>query len=285
VTTTLSNSGFYTHPQDYLQQGDIFRVQIVAPDADETQRIFRAGDGRHGSVVFDERCEARIFSRSEIENLLANSTRTLLHTDPFRKTPDGSEEMVVVFARLMRYFVLVSNTCDISGLDREPTPYATILPVRTLYDICTQEPRNFPNTQENTTIHNFISKHYSSGAQSLQDAKELRYGTVVKQTLKSWIKTKPNKNVLEDARFLQNFLFEYYKKGYLHSLPEDNILGVPESCVDFTSVFTIPTSKLLEIKANRFVRIADKYLEAFAKHFGDFFARIATPKPMRPENI
>ncbi len=184
MTATVSNSGFYTYPQDHLQQGDIFRVQIVAPDADQTQRIFRSRDGRHGSIVFDERCEARIFSRTELEDLLANTVRTVLHTDPFRKTPDASEEMVVVFARLMRYFVLVSNTCDISGLDGEPTLHATILRVRTLYALCMEDAFEFPNTKENMPIHDFIVKHNPDGAHNLQGIYELNYATILKQTLK-----------------------------------------------------------------------------------------------------
>ena len=106
---------FYLPPGPQLEQGDIFRTELVAPAADRRQRIFRAADGRHGSVVFEEECEGRVFARSDLESLLRQSSANELRTRPFVQTPDGHDEMVVVYARLLRYFVIATQTCDISG--------------------------------------------------------------------------------------------------------------------------------------------------------------------------
>ena len=123
--TTNSKGQFYTNPDEFLQQGDIFRIDIVAPIADTQTRIFRSIDGRHGSVVFEENCEGKIFEKDELKALLGNSPLTDLHTQPFWRTSDGQEEMVVVYAQLFQYFIIATQTCDVSGRDKKPLPCMT----------------------------------------------------------------------------------------------------------------------------------------------------------------
>jgi hypothetical protein len=69
---------------------------------------------------------------------------------------------------------------------------------------------------------------------------------------------------------------------FIFSLPADASFGLPESYVDFTSAFTVPTSKLLALKDSRFAKIADPYRIDFAQKFGSFFSRVALPKQMQP---
>ena len=78
------------------------------------------------------------------------------------------------------------------------------------------------------------------------------------------------------------FLSRYYEKVCMFSLPAEPTFNLPESYVDFTAVFTVQTSKLLALESSRFVTIVDPYRIAFAKRFGEFFARVALPKLMRP---
>ena len=66
------------------------------------------------------------------------------------------------------------------------------------------------------------------------------------------------------------------------SLPQNIKYNLPESYVDFTAVLTVPTDKLLGLKNRRFVRIADRYCDNFARKFGEFFSRLALPEQMRP---
>jgi hypothetical protein len=275
------NNSYYTSPEEALEQGDIFRVDLVAPGADEVQRIFRSKDGRHGSVVFEENCDGMVFSRAELDSLLESIPRTALHTKPFYKTPDGHEEMVVVFSRLFRYFIIATQTCDISGKDKAPYEWATILPVITLYDLCRIEPMVFASTPENITIDQFV-KTNCEDVDKLDAANEIKYVPILRQTVKEYAKSAQNKKVREDFKHLNNYLSNYYNTSYMFSLPANETFHFPESYVDFTSAFTVPTSKLLAIKGLRLLRIADPYRNSFAQKFGLFFSRIAVPKPMRP---
>jgi len=277
-----NRNSYYAGPGEALEQGDIFRVDIVGPAADEVQRIFRTRDGRHGSVVFEENCDATVFSREELEALLETTSRSPLHTDPFHKTQDGHEEMVVVFSRLFRYFMIATQTCDICGIDKGPIEWATILPVIPLADFCKSEPLPFASIDMPITIHEFVKNHCEED-ERLETASDIEYGGVLRGIVKSLVGSALNKRVKQDVGYVRNYLKSYYNNIYMFLLPEDPKFQLPECYVDFTSAFTVPTGKLLAIRALRFAKIADPYRNHFAKKFGDFFARVALPKPMRPE--
>ena len=272
---------FYSDPNSYLAQGDIFHLDMVGPFADEVKRIFRTTDGRHGSVFFEGECSAKVFSQGDLEMLLATTSRTELHTDPFSKTEDGQAEMVVVPAELFRYFIVASNTCDISGQDAPPKLATAILPVITLADMCKSTKLELKTSTSQTTIHTFIMEYYPQ-ADGLESCSDVDYGEQVRLNINRWIDSKPTKKLLEDARRIKNFLQRYFDGGYLFSLPQNIKYSLPESYVDFTAVLTVPTEKLFALKNHRFVRIADRYCDSFARKFGDFFSRLALPERMRP---
>jgi len=272
---------FYAAPNDYLAQGDIFRIDLVGPYADEVKRIFRTTDGRHGSVFFEGNCPAKIFSQEDLESLLETTRRTELHIDPFSKTRDGQAEMVVVPAELFQYFIVATNTCDISGVDGPPKCAATILPVITLASMCKRTPLTFRTVNTPTTIHSFVTQYCPKG-EALEVAGDLDYSTIVRLTINEWIESNIPKKLRQDVAQIKNFLMNYHSKGYMSPLPQNMKYGLPESYVDFTTVLTVPRDKLLEIKEFRFVRIADRYCDNFARKFGDFFSRLALLKQMRP---
>jgi hypothetical protein len=276
-----NNDSFYTSQEEHLEQGDIFRVEIVAPAADEVQRIFRTKDGRHGSVVFEENCDARVFSRTELDSLLESISQTPLHTEPFSKSPDGQEEMVVVFSRLFRFFIIATQTCDICGIDKTPSEWATVFPVITLADLCKNEPLPFSRTNQVLTIHGFVHK-YCEGIEGLEDLSDMDYVPELKKIINQCSKSHPSKDVQQDGRHIRSYLSDYHKPVFIFSLPADASFGLPESYVDFTSAFTVPTSKLLALKDSRFAKIADPYRIDFAQKFGSFFSRVALPKQMQP---
>ena len=277
-----NRDSYYTGPGEALEQGDIFRVDLVGPAADEVQRIFRTRDGRHGSVVFEENCDATVFTRGELEALLETASRTPLHTDPFHRTQDGQEEMVVVFSRLFRYFMIATQTCDICGIDKAAVEWATILPVIPLADFCKNELLPFTSIDKPITIHEFVRKQCEEDGR-LDTAGDIEYARVLRDIVQSLVGSVLNKRVKQDVGYVRNYLRDYYKKIYMFLLPADPKFQLPESYVDFTSAFTVPTSKLLAIRTVRFAKINDPYRIDFAQKFGAFFARVALPKPMRPE--
>lgn len=276
-----NNDSYYARPAEALEQGDMFHLELVAPAADEVQRIFRAKDGRHGSVVFEENCDALVFNRLDLDTLLESVSVTPLHTKPFRKTPDGHEEMVVVYSRLLRYFIIATQTCDICGIDKAPFEWATILPVITLADFCSSEPLPFLSTHQTITIHEFVSA-YCEESNALEGATDMEYAAIVRQMVAGLAESGYPKKVRKDAKYLKKYLQEYFDRMYMFLLPADPNFELPESYVDFTSAFTVPTGKLLAIKDSRFAKITDPYRVSFAQKFGTFFARVALPRPMRP---
>lgn len=279
-----NNNSFYTIPNENLEQGDIFKIDIVSPAADEVQRIFRSRDGRHGSIVFEENCEAMVFSRAELDSLLENMSLTPLHTRPFSKSLDGQEEMVVVFSRLFHYFIIATQTCDICGLDKEPHEWATILPVITIAEFCKNELLPFIKTDCVMTIQEFIKKNYEESFK-LEDVTDIEYGQVIRSIVKDMAVSTKDKSVKEEIKYIKNYLSGYHKRTHIFFLPDDLTFGMPESYIDFTSAYTVPTSKLLAIKNTRFIKISDPYRTGFAQKFGLFFSRIALPQPVRPPKI
>ena len=160
-----ANPLFYIPCTEFLQQGDIFRVGIVTPLADAQQRLFRSVDGRHGSVVFAEGGNGRVFDRAELQQTLDRiPTRTSLHTQPFRPTPDGQPELVVTFAGFSEHFVIVTQTCDVSGHDRKELPYVMILPARTLMEICQTELIQLQGTREQKCIEEYVIERVGNPA-------------------------------------------------------------------------------------------------------------------------
>jgi len=282
--TEINTDQFYSPPDSFLQQGDIFRIDLVSPAADEIQRIFRSKDGRHGSIVFEENCDARVFSRIELDNLLNNAKRSDLHTQPFRPTIDGQDEMVVVFARLFKYFIIDTQTCDISEQDHKPLPWASILPVITLEDMCKTVLFPFDYTSEPTTIHDFVTKQYPD-SDNLESSNENDYSNILREIIKKWLEFVEPKNLEKEVNRIKNYLDGYYNKKWVFSLPYNQRYNVPESHVDFTTIFTIPRDKLVQIQGHRFVRIESPYRDDFAQKFGTFFSRIALPTPMKPQKL
>lgn len=277
----VNSNSYYSKPHSYLQQGDIFRIDLVAPAADVSQRIFRTEDGRHGSLVFEENCRGRVFDRQELDALLEDGPHTEFFTKPFHATPDGQEEMVVVFSRLFQYFTIATQTCDISGKDKGPVDWATILPVITLTDMCKTELIPFRSTDQILTIHEFVSK-YCETSGALENLSDMDYVPELKKIINECAKEHTNKAIRQDAGHVKNYLASYYKPLFIFSLPADNTFGLPESYVDFTAAYTVHTSKLLAIRDSRFAMITDPYRIDFAQKFGNFFARVALPRPMRP---
>jgi len=281
-----TDAAFYTAPDDFLQQGDIFELAVVGPEADLKDRIFRSKDGRHGSVVFEENCDATVFDAQDLADLLVEVPRTRLHTDPFQKTQDGQHEMVVAFARRFRYFVIASQTCDVAGQDNKaPLPYVVVLPGITLAEICQNDPLplgSAKNQAQMTTIHEFVTRRANID-EVCPGNNPHDYPSAVRGLVADMAKGQVPKAEKEQLGQIRNYLSNYFKPLCVSSLPPGRRFGIPEGLVDFTAVYTVPTEKLAAVRDRRVARIGDPYRDQFAQKFGYFFSRIATLVPMQPD--
>lgn len=268
----------YLAVSDFLQQGDIFRQEVVCPTVDTVKRIFRASDGRHGSVVFAENVSGKIFDESELRSTLTATTRTPLHTDPFHTTSDGHPELVVVHGTLTSYFILASQTCDVSGIDKAALPTSIILPIRTVLEICRYEKLPFASMDnEALSIEEFVERNsLNKNLRSINDA--FSYPDAMRKLLLEWTPT--NKSVASDKGRVKNYLEKQLKTNWMYYLQADSTFGVPESCADFSVAYTVPTARLASLKDGRIARLGDPYRDQFAQAFATRISRIAVPKPM-----
>lgn len=271
---------FYTEVKEYLQQADIFRVDVVSPIADTQKRIFRTADGCHGSLYFEGTAQARVFSEEDLTAKLSIQERGPYHSAPFCQIADGSNELVVVEAKKIKYFVIASQTCDISGKDKKALPFATLLPIITLYDVCRTETLPFDKT-ESYTIHDFLLSH-CDGTEELNLCNEYTYGCKIKELVRALLQSGLNKNLAEKVSRIKNFINQGFANSiFTYLLQENQEKQIPESYIDFSVICTVPTPKLEALKPHRLCRLQETYHMSFIKQFATFFERVAEPKAMR----
>jgi hypothetical protein len=277
---------FYAEPDAHLQQGDIFRIEIVAPVADRQQRLFRTADGRHGSIAFERGEKGTVFHPDDLRDLLRATQRTDWHTDPFCNSPNSQPELVVVHANLIRHFIIATQTCDISGVDHPGLPYAMVLPIQTVEEICRTTPVQLlahDGTTVTDTIHRYLMTIPAMQAMGALGKGE-EYAEKLRQLLNEWTPAK-NSSDRKNHGLIRDFLNKWTKKGFLYGLRSDSRFGVPECCVDFSAIYTVPTAALNEISSHRIAHLAGSYRDAFAQQFALRISRIATPKSISPEKF
>lgn len=279
------DASLYCNVTKHLEQGDIFSADFVTPIASAVQRVFRSSSGQHGQVVFGGKEAGKVFSRRELEAKLASipdAQRTKTHTAPFSTTEDGHPELVVTHAHLRKYFVIATQTCDISGLDKIAYPLAIVLPVQTIQDICLQELPFIPDGTC-TSIHEFLRTAIPNFSLSMTSS-PYKYGEEIMEAVENWApktqELRQNRNVIKKA------LNAVRKpKGSVHYLPGDSEFDMPESIIDFTSAYTVTRESLLRMAGKRVARINSPWREQFAQNFANFFGRVATPATSRPKEL
>jgi hypothetical protein len=281
MAETEASTAFYSDVTDFLQQGDLFKVNIVVPFADQSQRLFRATDGRHGSVVFAETVTGTVYESDDLRAVLAQiPNRTPLHTEPFQSTPDGQRELVLVFGGLAEFFLIATQTCDVSAHDKPPHPYAIILTAKTIINICRFDRVPFQGEQTSQTIEDYlVSATKSDALRRVTDPNE--YFSTLKKEVSNW-KPQGHDATVNCGR-IKNFIRKQTGGAqHVHFLPADSVRGIPDLFVEFSGAYTVDTSLLVALSGRRIARIAVPYREQFAKAFADRIARIAvhpTPKP------
>jgi hypothetical protein len=275
---------FYHDVDDYLQQGDLFRVNVVTPYADREQRIFRGSDGRHGSVVFAEAVGGTVFGLDDLlSTLSATSAKTELHTQPFCCTFDGQHELVVVFGDLAEYFLIITQTCDVSGHDKAQVPYAMILPARTIINICRTDRVPLEGEGAPRSIEEYLSSH-ADGSELLSVTEPIAYFAVLRRILDEW---KPKeKNSTTNRGRIRNFINKQMDGAkHVFYLRPDEARGIPDLFVEFSGAYTVDIVLLVAMSARRVARIGVPYREDFARAFADRISRIAVPALAKPTQI
>jgi hypothetical protein len=285
--------GHIANCQKYLTQGDIFKFDLVAPIADLEKRIFRTIDGKHSSLINSDGSNGRIFAYDEllaaIEDLPIQE-----RLPPFQKTTDGKYERVLVYAELLKYFIILSQTCDISGVDSSPNPICTVVPIVTIGQYCqNQLPFSYEDPEirqkvfQTISIADYVSEKFDPEFKS-KVSDEFTFPDYLRENLKTWqdkAKKKPQKSAfLGTIRNALKLIVEN-KPLSIYYIAPDKEHNVPESYVDFCRVYIVSTNVIQDIRDKRIATLSVLYREEFAKKFANYYERIATPQPMRGQPI
>lgn len=274
----------------HLAQGDIFRLRLVAPLADDEIRIFRTASGEHGGAVFDGE-SGQVYSYDDLLAALDRlpSDRRLL---PFSRTRDGLQEMVVVYADLLDYFVVASQTCDVSGVDGSPKHFGCIVPFIPLATYLARE-RLPIGLKDNggqdisrwTTIAGYLEATRRVDFRTARDDPFALPG-VVRKVLADW---NPAKGPAEKAvrGQIKSALDAAVSnsKAYTYYLPPAPEREVPEGFLDFCRLHTLAVDDLRGMMPARIAAIAAPYREEFAQKLALYLSRIATPAPLKAPSI
>jgi len=281
----------YVEVNAHLAQGDIYSLRLVAPLADNEVRILRTESGRHGDYAFSGE-PSRIFDHDDLIRTLADlpPDERLL---PFSRKGGIPLEYVVVFGDLVDFFMVASQTCDVSGVDgNAPKPFAAIVPVVSLAAYLSRErlPIGLENREDAdeskwTTVADYVESALDEDLSEIRDDPFV-LPERIRTLVKDW---NPPQNSKEQRirGAIRNVLNKVVdpKKKYIYYLPADQKRGVPESFVDFTRLYSVVTAKLNDLAGDRVCTLATPYREDFSGKLGLYLSRIATPAPLTPPKL
>jgi len=280
--SSLSETSLYRIPDSHLAQGDIFKYPVVAPIGDTEIRIFRSTDAKHGSWVFESGAPCKVFGIEDLNSVLTTYPGDMLRTKPFQKTFDNQPEMTIVYSDLIHYFIIASQTCDISGEDEKPELFTTIIPLTTFKDYCENIilPLEIKKDgaiiySKNNTIIGFISEFTDC---PLAEVDEVIYLESLREIIEKW---SPPKHSL--AKGIKGKIKDTINKitsnnyNFLHFIKSDSNFGVPSGFADFTRFINIPTEILSRLKTNRIATICSPFREHFSSRIGSFLSRVGLP--------
>ncbi len=280
----------YSSVTPHLAQGDIFSLHLVAPLADDEIRILRTKAGLHGANVFAGD-PGHIFDYGHLIETISKLPPDK-QFQPFHNQGGLPLEKVVVFGDLVEYFMVASQTCDVSGVDSKPKIFAAIVPVVPLAAFLSRqripiglEKGDIEDESKWTTIVDYLEMQLKVDVSDMRDD-SFALPAKIRELLKDWNpkKNTPEKQIRGKIRGILNEVVKPQKK-YLYYLPANSAYGVPEGFVDFTRLYSVVTEKLQKLTPRRVCTLVTPYREEFASKLGSYLSRIATPAPLTPPDI
>lgn len=278
----------FSNCTDYLAQGDIYAMPLIAPYADKEIRIFRGSNGEPGFKVLEsDDIEGCVFEYSELIDFLQKQPResTIF---PFEDNSGYPNELAVVSADLLEFYVIVSQTCDISGVDSVPKPFASILPIVSIASILKKNKINVQNNSqedERPTVPQYLERAIPGVDFSTLKNDPYEFPDAVYRAVEGWQPAEKKARVIRNQT--KNFINKIRENNreYFYYLPCSREYAVPEGFVDFCRLYTLPTETLNDLKEFRVSSISSPYKEQFAQKFSLYLSRIATPTPIDPKKL
>ena len=255
----------YTIFGQRLSQGDIYAVPLVAPYADNVIRIFR---GEH--LVLGQKAILCNETRGNVYSFEDISAKLIECGESVEDIFGENEEMAVVYADLIEFFIIGSQTCDISGIDSPPKDFAFVLPLVPLSHYLNKEKVHIKcdaGTSLKDGYYTIVEILEQEAGASFEGVNNDPYELPerVRSVLEDW---SPPKRSMK--RKFKNAIREYINKAlnnskkYIYYLPRNYEMAVPDGIADFTRLFTLHTQLLEDLKDYRVATIQTPYKEDFS---------------------
>lgn len=266
--------------EDKLCQGDLFRFSIALPRASAGIVLIELSEtplsDNMGSVTH---CSIEIASQGD-GTIAPGSFRG-------RGRPTANATYpVVVHAALFDYFVIASQTCDVSGDGK--LPLVCIAPFQTLGQLMATEPLPLkPNTTKDSdrnewqTINEYLAEAHRADFSDIDDVDALLPERVRQFVSEGRLNgTKEAKKDLGRVKSMyDDFLAE---RKWIYYLPPSQGPQIPEGYVDLRQIYTVELTQLEQISDRRIAALRGNYREHFSKHLGDLLSRVAVLQQLKP---
>jgi len=256
--------GVFAACTDHLCQGDVFSLDAL---------------GAHSGLEFD------VLRKKDKTALLGGFAD--VEYFPFsaiKETVAASETLRLAVTRIRR-FIIATQTCDVAGIDHEAIKFCTIAKIVSLGEFLSDPvpleitDKDKGKVQVMVQLKDIAEKMKPEDCAKVQGAidDELAIPNVLRQLLPTYRKGKPEDVLVAYTAKLTGFLNNVVlrKNGHVWYLPEDKGMKIPESFVDFSCLYAVPTTELQEARASRLATIASPYRELFAQDLGLRFSRVA----------
>ena len=200
--------------------------------------------------------------------------------------------MVIVYGELLDAFIVASQTCDISGVDSTPKPFASVLPIVTLAGYFSRQklpiglpPEEYKDFDKWDTILNYLLKKFPGKLEEISNDPFILPGKV-RDILQTWQPPKNSKDreIKNKIKEIINSLSDQ-RKLYAYYLPACVEMGISEGFIDFCRLYTMPIETLQELLPRRIGTISTPYREHFAAQLANYLSRIALPFPISSPKI
>jgi hypothetical protein len=247
----------------HLMQGDIFDQSLIGAISASNFKILKKM-GNDQSIDVGSVGQYKVFSSSDVFSSLKG------------------EEFIFTELKKTKGFIISSQSCDISGVDKSPTPYCMVTPVSTVSDICMYQ--QFPLDDSTITVNGFIKEHLWAGGDpndfDLLMVDEGRYFSVITELLNNKLAVKKYDSI---RKRLKNMLNKAFSGGeQIFCIPGDKELGLHPSIAYLDQVFIVKTGEVEAAKCRRVASLKSPFKEKFSRQQGDRIARIATAVVEKP---
>jgi hypothetical protein len=260
----------YAAPEGHLSQGDIFQCHLLGTYGGTALTILRQESGDRPDTKFSSTGGLKFVNAAEVQQRIP------------------CQEIVSCQVEHLSHFVIVTQTCDVAGKDRDTFSTCLIAKIMTFCDFVNHATLPF-KWQEGAgeskirqiRVAEFLAANLGANeANTLKNTcqNEAEYPNALREVLKLW-KPKANSNEQNFKAKLQSFLTDITnnKEGRTYYFPSNGEFSIPESFADLGALFNVEINDIEYVKGRRVATLANPYKEDFSHRIANRFSRVALP--------